>query len=572
MNIRRPLFVATLVIGGGILAFQPLMRRRIESRLSDLFGARVEVGHSKISLIDGVISLRNVVLHPTNEAGGTVGGATKTPTVIAHAALKFDWSAAVYRNLLVDQLLVTGAQWTLATPSNREIPIAFSEDSQVALAKLASKPEIPQSQLGLEQVVQPIKQKLQDESKQQGQIQADITNRINLLYTRLQEALPSGSNPNPLRQQLVVDEAKREMAMIRQALAEDRIRRRDADKILSQLKQETPQRLEKQLFTHFDTEVANIHEAALALAKSAVARNWNLYRPVVISARNSMYLLASGDHEGLAERSKFHETDHSPIAGLPQRFTTIASARIRGEVALGNDSLFGKNSKQEFELRLKDITSSSSAEGSNPRVALCFVQSNDNSSNQVVCAVDRVANGASGTTQIQISLERKTSSGTIESAKILQANHGWSSTVQFPIEDCLKEIKADQAMTVWSNAVPGKSSQVLARLVGTTPRQDDQLSEMGIEVEPTSVAPLETILSKMIEKRSALQKSELEARGSEFVNSHLIKIQSQWEQSGDVHVKTHTTWEAQLAQLNELVQQFDSSDRRTSRRLDPSNR
>ena len=102
MTFRRRLLVVTVTLGGGILCFQPVMRARMEARISDIIGARVDIGQSKISLIDGTIAFRDVVVHHSNSLQGMNGHRSPQPTKIEHAALKFNWNSLLYRNLEVD--------------------------------------------------------------------------------------------------------------------------------------------------------------------------------------------------------------------------------------------------------------------------------------------------------------------------------------------------------------------------------------------------------------------------------------------------------------------------------------
>ena len=64
MTWRRRLMVATATLGGGLICFQPVMRARMESRLSEIVGGRVKIGSSKISIKDGAIAFRDIVVHP----------------------------------------------------------------------------------------------------------------------------------------------------------------------------------------------------------------------------------------------------------------------------------------------------------------------------------------------------------------------------------------------------------------------------------------------------------------------------------------------------------------------------
>ena len=62
MTWRRKVLLGSLVAGCGIAAFQPIVRNRLEHRLSEVFATRVEIGSSKISLFDSTISLQQVTV------------------------------------------------------------------------------------------------------------------------------------------------------------------------------------------------------------------------------------------------------------------------------------------------------------------------------------------------------------------------------------------------------------------------------------------------------------------------------------------------------------------------------
>ena len=89
MTFRRRLLVATVTLGGGICCFQPVMRARMESRMSEFFGARVDIGASKISLMDGTIAFRDIVIHHSGSSQRTDIEDSPRLTKIDHAALKF---------------------------------------------------------------------------------------------------------------------------------------------------------------------------------------------------------------------------------------------------------------------------------------------------------------------------------------------------------------------------------------------------------------------------------------------------------------------------------------------------
>jgi hypothetical protein len=565
--------VVALVIGGGTLAFQPLMRQRIESRLSELLGADVKVGSSRISLVDGIITLRDVVVRRGNAGESDSSEAGKPTTALTHieqVALKFDWDAAAYRNLSIQNLLAEGVRWKLATPSNLDIPIAHSSSVQPVWTRILSEPDLSFASLSVEKTLQPIQRRLSQESARHSSTHDDIDRRLQSIQTRIHDAMPSGSNPNPLRQRTSIDELKRELAIVRQSVAEDRLRRKEADKAIAQLKSETQSTLESQLALHSESEQSNLQELAMGIAKAAVARNWNAYRPIVHSALQSMHHLpcpggVSSDSPRDVVLSEETENAKMPSVSIPPRFTKISAARIRGNVDIQNATSLGRSASMAFELRLKTPSYGFANSVRFPSIAFNFASTDKSSFQEVICNVDQVSDTPSGTRQTQVCIEQKKETGNIASARILQSNHGWSSTLVLPIEECLKEIEIDHSLANLGSGSTPAQKQVRAKLVGTTPRSEGQLSEIEIEVERSSLTPVETMLATLCEKQRAAHQTQQAARGNELLQLELAKLARDWDSSGEKHVEEHRVWDKQISQLNEQIQSFESFDLRTSR-------
>ena len=173
MKFRRRVLFATIVLGGCLCAFQPIMRSRIELRLSEIFGARVDIGSSKISLLDGTISLGNIVVHPKLKAIDKDGDANYPPTIIANAALRFDWYSAAYRNLKIDTLVASGIHWQVNTPGFEDVPSAEISNRQEEL-KLKGGSAVTQLYPdSLDKIVQPIHRRIAEESANQSRFHAD---------------------------------------------------------------------------------------------------------------------------------------------------------------------------------------------------------------------------------------------------------------------------------------------------------------------------------------------------------------------------------------------------------------
>ena len=210
MTFRRRLFIATVTLGGGICCFQPIMRSRMESRLSEIMKAKVEIGSSKISLVDGTIALRDVVIHSGVDASPSETG-THT-TRIPSASLKFDWNSLLYRNFKVNSVVATDVHWMVAEPTSEFIPFAVEYPSQ------PPPPEASIDIATLAPVIEPIlhemKQRIAYASSKQSQSQLNVSTLIRETLQYLAEAMPSDGSLNVLRQPDVVNKVKKQLASI----------------------------------------------------------------------------------------------------------------------------------------------------------------------------------------------------------------------------------------------------------------------------------------------------------------------------------------------------------------------
>lgn len=561
MTFRKRLLVVTLAVGGGVLAFQPLMRFRMESRLSEILGGKVKIGSSKISLLEGVIALEDIVVTSPNSL---------EPTKVPHAALRFDWDSFLYRNLKIDHLVATEMSWNVSEPDGAQVPTAI-------LMGLPPEPEaetLPQKTVhGVESVVKPIKLMVNSEASKQSTTHQDISSRIKLLSERITEASPNGGVINVLRQErFVVDEAIRERNEILQAIAEDRNHRKDSEKDFATKKQSASKELLNYFDSNLETTVGDVHATTIRIARDSVAKEWNAIRPILHAAIETLSTLENNSNSFSSlnrnEIALANESQRTSISTIPSRFTRLETGKLRGVASLANSTALMLPNAVEFELKVNRLSSDPKLTSVPPSL-LWTLQSNstDSPSTRLVCSAERVALPQSDASQIQLTIERTVGSTTESIIRVQQANNGWSSTMSIaPSLSTESETASENDSGLLLGPVP-TAKKISAKLVGTTSvsGNDQPLSGLAIEVDEPSLQSLEDELVQ--QKKNELNKSraEYEIRGSQQLRTEIMGLSTRWDQLGDEHARMHNVWKANLAELNQQIQQLEAIYKRTSR-------
>ena len=556
MTIRRRILVATLTIAGGVCCFQPAMRVRMEARLSEIVGGRVEIGSSKISFLDSTIAFRDIIIHPV--------GSIRT-SKIDHAALKFSWSSVLYRNLKIERFLASAVHWKVTDPSQYTVPSASEIDGQ----GLSARPD-PNETLSssIDAIIQPIKLKLVEESTRQGRAQLEVASRIKSVSERVTNAMPSDGSFNVLRQSSIADQAKKELTTIRQLMAEDRLARKQNNKAVGLMKSS----LQQNFATNFgkDTEVNSkiAHQDALQLARIAVAKEWNRNRSIVQTALNCLTALQNPiDHSNETVEQSLQDSRLSSLeilSHLPVGFTRCVAGKAKGEIEFPNVAMEPTESKSGFELQFWNLSCRNFIEPEKPAIALKLNrQGFQNEEPWLVCTAQMIEMSQSDATQIQVSLERKQNGQSKSWMTIQHANQGWAAIVSLPIQNCFENPATESIVD--KNTLINEKAIVVAKLMGTTLSEGSQPADLLIEVDSSSVGALEAILSPGYVMDSMKKRSQASIRGTELLNSELLSIHSRWEQLGDEHSRAHESWEASLIELNEQIQRLESAFKRTSR-------
>ena len=565
MTWRRRMMVATVTLGGGILCFQPVMRARMEWRLSEIMGGRVEIGSSKISIKDGAIALRDITVHPMAATHSGQNGALPAPLKIQHAALQFNWKSLLFRNLMVENLLASDVLWELAEPTPEMIPKA----TEFAMTLPIAQPIVLEaSNVDIDPIVQPLKIKMADVASKQSIAHLNVSSRIKSVLERLAEVMTSNESPNVLRQATVLDDARKELAMLKQSIAEDRLARKDLDKVVNSLRQTAQTSLASNLEIAPAVVSSLVNQSAIQLAKLSIAKEWNSNRPLVQAALNSLSAMHPSADAPLPEdainKTSDSLTGNELLAKLPVGFTRCVAGKATGVVQFPGLPIDSPNATSGFEIRFRNLTTTDFKGLENPQVTIKMIRESQlGGSPWLLCNAQRVGVPQSDAKQVHFVVERN-QSGLGKSATTVQhANQGWAATVSLPLDRCF-EASADRVAGLDIGQRVG-NAMVVGKLIGTTQPSLGETNEMLIEIDAASVVAIEAILTPMLQLETERKRTQAAIRGTELLNDELLKIASRWDQLGDEHSRAHGSWEASIKELNEQLQKVDSGFKRTTR-------
>lgn len=563
MTFRRRLFIATVTLGGGICCFQPIMRARIESRLSEIMRAKVEIGSSKISLVDGTIALRNVVVHSSQDESGT--GSQANLNRIPQVVLKFDWNSLLYRNLKVNSVVATDVHWFVSEPTSEFIPFAVETQSQISLTATSDD----SISLGpvIESILQPFKIKMIDESAKQSRTQLSVSTQLSDILRRISEATPSEGALNVLRQTSVVDEAKKQVAPIVQAMAEDRVARKESEKLMTSMRQTAPKKLMHDLGNLKSLPPPKATEDASKLAKSAVAKEWNRNRSMLQLALQSITALRETPANALQMEGQSEIQSNllnsQFVSKLPNGFTRFLTGKAKGTMQFTGTLVDSPEATSRFELHFKDLSSRDLAESDKPAVNIRLTRdSQPEGPAWLICNVQEMELVQSNSTQFQVVVQRLLDNRNKCLTTIQHANQGWSATISIPLTTCIDPSKTSLSVGI---PRPNNEPEIVGKLIGTTSAMSGDQNEILIEIEPSGIKAIEALLKPSYELEKQKEIAQAERRGTEKLNFELTKIDARWEQLGDEHARAHESWEASLKDLNKQFEKLESAFKRTSR-------
>ena len=564
MTWRRRLIVATATLGGGLICFQPVMRARMESRLSEIVGGRVEIGSSKISLKDGAIALRDIVVHPfpTKQLGQS--GVAPSPLRIQHAALKYSWKCLLFRNLTVDHFLASDVCWELVVPTSDAIPVA----TEVAVPFPAPPSEPTASfDFDIARIIQPLKIKMAEVADKQTTSHLNVSSRIKSVLERLAEVMNANESLNVLRQTYVLEDARKELTMLKQSIAEDRLARKDSDKVLNALRQSTQTALVASLEIPPEVVASRAKQSALKLAKRSVALEWNRNRPLIYAALNSLSALQPDTDAPVLDDAKSKATAGSNanefLTKLPVGLTRCVAGKAQGVVLFPNLPSGSPEATSGFEIRFRNLSSVDSVGVESPMVTIKMTRDGQpDIAPWLFCKAQQVAIPQSEAKQVHFMIERDLNGQKKGATTIQQANNGWAATVSLPIDYCLEADSGKAAGLAIGK--PTSDFMVIGKLIGTT-QSGMESNEMLIEIEESSVVAFEAILSPLLRSESEKKRAQASIRGTELLNGELLQIAARWDQLGDEHSRAHSNWEASLQEVNDQLLRIESVFKRTSR-------
>jgi len=541
------------------------MRTRIESRLSDIIGAKVEVGSSKVSLLDGTISFDEIVILPFDDQPVKEGVGSVAATRIKNAALRFSWKSLLYRNLKIDSFLANDVDWELADPSHETVPIAEFDVESLALNQ---SHEAAPNDLSIDPIVQPIKLKIVAEANKQSRSQLDISSRMKSVLERVSEAMPGVGSINVLRQRSVVEDARKELAMIKQLMAEDRISRKESDKTMAFMKLSAEQSLANALDQLPGFDPAKVHQAAIQQSKAAIAKEWNVNRSIILVLLRSLTAFGGKASEPYSLsndiRSVDQDSESIELNQLPVGLTRLTAGKVTGSLQLPSHQAGVSETRCNFEMQLRNLSSGTSVDQKKPSVALKLNrEGNATDSSWLTCIAEHIGVPQSDTSQVHFSLQRRVTESCSATTTIQHANQGWAATVTLPVVSCLE--LAGPKLVGSENLLMNSGACIVAKLIGTTPVTLNGHPQLLIDVDKSSVAEFEKVLATSYRMEIEKTRSQASIRYRELLNGEVLKIISRWEQLGDEHVRLHENWQTTLGELNKQLERLDEAFRRTSR-------
>jgi hypothetical protein len=542
----------------------------MQSRISELFGGRVEIGSSKVSLIDATISLSDLTIHSANSRLGS-NDSSLSSFKIKDAAFKFNWNSLLYRNLKVENFLASQVHWRLVDPSREVIPTADESN----LPKTTSQfDENEALDISIDAIVQPIKQRIIEEAAKQNRVHQSVSSRIKSVSERLAEAMPNDGSLNVLRQRYVVEDANKELAIIKQSIAEARIARYESDKVMNSLRQSAQKKLAQSLEALPDLGSLKANQSALQLAKNAVAQEWNRNRPIVQAAMQS--LTALQQIPTIPQNSDAEANPFGPrnsrlelLARIPVGLTRIDAGKVSGTIDLPDVFLKPTEVTSGFELQFKNLSSRASASrDSSDREKAAITISLKHSTVQhevpwLICSAQQVVLPQSDTTQIQVVLERTQSGRPKTVTSIQHANQGWAASFSLPIQHCFQS-SPNEAPSIDTVTLSQKTN-IVGKMIGTTTANGDEPNELLIDIDESSLAAVEAILAPKFRQDYEKRRSQASIRSTELLTSEMLEISKRWDQLADEHARTHVSWEASLAELSGQLESLETAFKRTSR-------
>ena len=563
MTFRRRLLIATVTLGGGICCFQPIMRSRMESRLSEIMNAKVEIGSSKISLIDGTIALRDVVIHSGIDDRHAETGSHFNR--VPYVALKFDWNSLLYRNLKVNSVVANDVHWMVAEPTSEFIPFAVEHPSPSPPAELHN--DIATLAPVIEPILYEMKQKLAFASSKQSQSQLNVSTRIREMLQHLAEAMPSDGSLNVLRQKDAVNKANQQLAAINQSMAEDRVAYRKSEIELNSLREFAPEKLLQNLGQPTVLSTPKITEDALQLAKSAIAKEWNHNRSVlqlalqsITALRESPVIASKTDSQA---PTQFSAANSEFVSKLPIGFTRLLAGKVKGTIHFSGIPADSPESTSEFELACKNLSSRDLADGDKPVVNIRMTRDSQSAATPwLTCTVQEMEFVQSDSTQLQVVVQRILEARGKSVATIQHASHGWSATISIPLLACVELSETSLHLGAPSHH---NEARIVGKLIGTTSAMSGDQNEILIEIEPSSLEAIEAVLKPSYDLEAQRKRSQAAIRGAEQLHIELEKIKTRWDQLSDEHSLAHESWEASMKELNTQLEQLQSAFKRTAR-------
>lgn len=602
MKFRHRLLILATVLGGGAIAFQPTMRVFIERRLSQSMRSDVHIQSSKISLMDSTVAMDNISIRGTDSSRIT----------IEKAAFHFDPSQFLRRNLILDSAIAEGMWIPLAPPTESELPKLAGPGFQFEEPKINFGDDTRSQMMTY---TAPLRASVDSEFDAQQKSHIAIGNALDALEQKLDEAVPDESVPNPLRLRFLIEDARKELAILKQSMAEDRVDRKNSDKRFKAAIDNARQNWDSRVRSNINMEAPSAKIVASYLANAALVREFNSLRPLMnmvatpIRASESPKARLAQNEFGTVSTPANHpkidlasvfptSTAHPlqisrgidvPLPGITENAMALRVGRFRGTAMVRSESIENTalNSEYSFDLRLERLSSRLPSSDQTPAKATADIRSPNGSS---LIHIEST-NGANGASVAETSQPILTTTVVTESAS---AEHADATTT------ILNRIDFSIAGDSWTTKIAMNAGRVRCRELFEVNHEwcsaiDEYLSEQahgddapllevqfsGMVDESGTIVPgpaksqmategvkeIEQLVTAALDRFSEQKQAIAKQKSENELLSELSLVSKNWDSNAREHAARQIEWDARFDALQTRLYGLNLSglDRRARR-------
>lgn len=610
MKFRHRLLILATVLGGGAIAFQPTMRLLIERRLSQSMRSDVHIQSSKISLIDSTVALDNI----------SIRNSDATRITVEKAAFHFDAAQFLRRNLILDSAIADGMSVPLSSPPETDLPKFATPGFQFDEPKINFGDD---TRSQLMSYTAPLRTSVDTEFEAQQRSHIEIENTLDAIEQKLAEAVPDESVPNPLRLRFLIEDARKELAILKQSMAEDRVERKNSDKRFKVAIENARQNWDSRVRTNINSEAPSAKIVASYLANAALIQEFNSLRPLInmvatpvraseipmvnISQSDTAALSATTNQPKIDLASVFPSANVYPLQisrgidvtlpGIVENAMALRVGRFRGTAMVRDESFdrSGITSEYSFDMRIERLASRLYSATHTPAKASADIRSPDGSSLIHIETTNGTSDSsASSTSTTSPTLMATVVTETNDSATVGDTNAGNKTQL------VLNRIEFSVAAKCWTTKIAMSARRVRCQeLFGTNHEwcvaideylanhaQDEDAPLLEVQyagmvddsgaivpgptktqLDPAGVQEIEQLVSKALEQFSDQKQALAKQKSENELLSELSLVSKNWDSNAREHAARQIEWDSRFDALQTRLYGLNVSglDRRARR-------